>query len=102
MEAALEKKLRSSFPEHILLTVKEVSVLTGLSEKQLYKFRCSEDNPGPPSFKVGGLVKYRLSHVLAWIREQESSTLNGTVPEVKHPFARRTLAIQSGQLVVTK
>lgn len=35
---------------------------------------------GPPSFRLGGRVRYRRSAVLAWIAEQEVATTRGSVP----------------------
>jgi predicted DNA-binding transcriptional regulator AlpA len=48
-----------------LLSLDQVSDLTGLSRSSLAKKRC--DGSGPAFFKIGRAVKYATSDVDAWI-----------------------------------
>ena len=52
-----------------LLSLGEVSEMTGLAKPTLYGMRSRGD--GPPSFRVQGRVKYRKSAVEQWLKDQE-------------------------------
>jgi predicted DNA-binding transcriptional regulator AlpA len=40
----------------------------GVATKTLYSWRCHR--VGPPSYRVGGLVRYRPAEVCAWLDRQ--------------------------------
>lgn len=50
-----------------LVTIKDVSDLTGFATSSLYTMR--HEGRGPKGYRIGGRVRYRLSDVLAWIEE---------------------------------
>jgi predicted DNA-binding transcriptional regulator AlpA len=52
-----------------LLTLPQVSELTGLAHQTLYGLRSRGE--GPPSFRVAGRIRYRQSAVEAWLQAQE-------------------------------
>lgn len=51
-----------------LWTVEEAAAYLGLSKKTLYGWRC--ERAGPPSYRVGGSVRYRPDEVRAWVDAQ--------------------------------
>ena len=53
-----------------LLTMNEVSKLTGLARSTLFQMRCG--GAGPPSFKLSNRVRVRESALEAWLAEQEA------------------------------
>lgn len=53
-----------------LLTLRETAERLGLSETTLYGWRVHRE--GPPSFRMGGRVRYREADVERWIAEQEA------------------------------
>ena len=52
-----------------LLSLGDVSEMTGLAKPTLYGMRSRGE--GPPSFRVQGRVKYRKSAVAQWLKDQE-------------------------------
>lgn len=52
-------------PEY--LTARQVTQLTGFSPKALESMRARRE--GPPYFKVGNSVRYRVADVRAWIEK---------------------------------
>jgi predicted DNA-binding transcriptional regulator AlpA len=54
-----------------LLSLPEVSEMTGLATQTLYQLRARGE--GPPSFLMVNRVKYRRSAVEQWIAEQEAA-----------------------------
>jgi len=54
-----------------LLSLAEVSEMTGLAKPTLYGMRSRGE--GPPSFRVQGRVKYRKSAVEQWLAELEQA-----------------------------
>jgi excisionase family DNA binding protein len=61
MESTAEKT------EH-LISVEEVARILDVSTSTLYQWRVRRK--GPPSYSIGGSVKYRRSEVEAWIGNQ--------------------------------
>jgi hypothetical protein len=61
-----------------LMTTKDVEMEFGIPAGTLRYFR--SNGVGPQSFRLAGRVRYRRSHVLAWIAEQERATRRGGVP----------------------
>jgi excisionase family DNA binding protein len=51
-----------------LWSVDEAAAYLGLSKKTLYGWRC--ERSGPPSYRVGGSVRYRPDEVRAWVDAQ--------------------------------
>lgn len=58
-----------------LLSVSTVATMLGVDPTVLYQWRARRE--GPRSFKVGRLVRYRESELLAWIAVQEAATARG-------------------------
>lgn len=58
-----------------LMTVRQVSGLTGIPEATLRYWRHA--NQGPSSFTLGRRVLYRQSEVERWISMQEQATRRG-------------------------
>jgi predicted DNA-binding transcriptional regulator AlpA len=58
-----------------LLPLAEVADLLRVSPDVLYQWRKREQ--GPPSFRIGRLVRYRASALTAWIDAQEAATTKG-------------------------
>lgn len=58
-----------------LVTVGQVSVLTGIPVGTLRYWRHA--NQGPPSFTLGKRVLYRKASVVQWIADQEQATRRG-------------------------
>jgi excisionase family DNA binding protein len=54
-----------------LLTLDEVSKLTGLARSTLFQMRCRGE--GPPSFRIGNRVRVRADSLSAWLAEQEAA-----------------------------
>lgn len=50
------------------LSIVEVAEHLGVSRRTIYNWR--HQGYGPPSFKAGALVRYRLKDVLAWEEAQ--------------------------------
>lgn len=60
-----------------LLTTKEVSEMTGISEGTLRYYRSIDQ--GPRSFRLGKAVRYQSEDVAAWIAAQMEATGRGGV-----------------------
>ena len=58
-----------------LMTTEDVSSELGIPVGTLRYYRCC--GSGPPSFRLGGRVRYRRADVLAWVAEQEQATRRG-------------------------
>ncbi|WP_030611694.1 helix-turn-helix transcriptional regulator [Streptomyces sclerotialus] len=58
-------------PVAAFLTVKRAASYLGISENTLYVWR--HRRQGPPSFRMGGRVMYRVSALDAWIGQQEAA-----------------------------
>lgn len=58
-----------------ILTTKQVSAITGVTEPTLRYWR--HLGTGPVSFKIGRRVVYRREAVERWIEEQEKATSRG-------------------------
>ena len=54
-----------------ILSLPQVSQMTGLAKQSLYALRSRGE--GPPSFLIQGRIRYRKSAVEAWIAEQEAA-----------------------------
>jgi excisionase family DNA binding protein len=54
-----------------LLTMNEVSELTGLARSTLWQMRCRGE--GPPSFRIGNRVRIRQSAFEAWLAQCEQA-----------------------------
>ncbi len=50
-----------------LLSLRQTADMLGVSEATIYSWR--HRGEGPRGYKIGGLVRYRLSDVLAWVEE---------------------------------
>jgi len=57
------------------MTTNEVSTELGIPIGTLRYYRSM--GLGPESFRLAGRVRYRRSHVYAWVVEQEQSTRRG-------------------------
>ncbi len=55
-----------------LLTVEETASLLGVKPGTLYNWKSMR--VGPPSIKVGHLLRYRLEDLEAWLQQQTTST----------------------------
>jgi len=53
----------------LLYSPKEVSELVGIKVSTLAQWRTMK--VGPPYFKLGALVKYKIDEVNAWVEEQK-------------------------------
>lgn len=53
------------------LTVKRAAAYLGISENTLYVWRHRRE--GPPSFRMGGRVMYRVSALDEWVAQQEAA-----------------------------
>ncbi|WP_369266482.1 helix-turn-helix domain-containing protein [Streptomyces harbinensis] len=51
------------------LTVRKAALYLGISENTLYVWR--HRRQGPPSFRMGGRVMYRISALDAWVEQLE-------------------------------
>jgi excisionase family DNA binding protein len=58
-----------------LLTLDEVAELLGIPASTLYRWRSEGD--GPPSFRVGRVVRYDSADLEAWLQRQKRRTLAG-------------------------
>ncbi|MGA5819697.1 helix-turn-helix transcriptional regulator [Kitasatospora sp. NPDC094028] len=85
-------------PERHLLTLEEAAAYIGRSTKGLRGLR--ERRSGPPGFRAGGRVMYRLTALDDWLAEQEAQdsrsnpALDPTrqAPEPRRPRRRQPLA----------
>jgi prophage regulatory protein len=64
--------------DHELLGALDLEGLTG-TKASTWRYWASIDR-GPASFKLGRRRVWRKSTVLAWLAEQEASTVRGGVP----------------------
>ncbi len=60
-----------------LLTIREVSEITGLAVRSLYGYR--NDNAGPPSFRYGRQLLYPYADLQLWMAGRKAATLRGSV-----------------------
>ncbi|WP_078900692.1 helix-turn-helix transcriptional regulator [Streptomyces sp. SBT349] len=58
-------------PVAAFLTVKKAASYLGISENTLYVWR--HKRQGPPSFRMGGRVMYRVSVLDEWVAQQEAA-----------------------------
>jgi excisionase family DNA binding protein len=54
-----------------LLTMGEVAERTGIARQTLYQLRCRGE--GPPTFRLGNVVRVRESALEQWISESEAA-----------------------------
>lgn len=52
------------------LSLQEVAQKLGVTEKALYHWRYG--GVGPPSYRIGGRIKYRIDELEEWIKAQRS------------------------------
>jgi predicted DNA-binding transcriptional regulator AlpA len=64
-------------PNSDLLTIREVSEITGLAVRSLYGYR--NDNAGPPSYKYGRQLLYPAADLEVWMIGRKAATLRGSV-----------------------
>lgn len=58
-----------------LLSPRETAEALGLSENTLAKWRYQRDENSPPFVRLGSLIRYRESELLAWLDSQAEGNL---------------------------
>jgi excisionase family DNA binding protein len=60
-------------PSHEIMTMQEVSDLTGVPVGTLIRWRHFRTY-GPPSYKIGGRVRYDRSRVMKWLEDERQDS----------------------------
>ena len=54
-----------------LWTIQEVATFLGIPVQTIYDWRCKGE--GPPSLKIGRLLRYKETDVFAWLDQQTAA-----------------------------
>ncbi|MFI0721886.1 helix-turn-helix transcriptional regulator [Streptomyces sp. NPDC021224] len=80
---------KTSTADTAFLTLDKAALYLGIAPNTLYVWR--HRRQGPPSFRMGGRVMYRISALDEWVNEQEladSRSIPGLNPLSRQPERR--------------